>query len=72
MTETLYDYPCSETFREHERWWQGEGLYSEPRVIPIESDDYLRERITLLENRLGEIEKTSHNYSYKKRTKYNY
>ncbi|KKM89168.1 hypothetical protein LCGC14_1251490 [marine sediment metagenome] len=74
MKEPLYDFACSDTFRDHELWWQGEGLYSEPRErFPIEppvQEDDLRERITLLENWLGELEETSHTHSHKKKDDY--
>lgn len=72
MTETLYDYPCSETFREHERWWQGEGLYSEPRErLPIEQppaqDFYLLGRLAYLQHQVESLKKTSHSHSYQNR-----
>ena len=85
MSETLYDYPCSSTFREHERWWQGEGLYSEPREhfptehtpFPTEhtpsapvQDFYLLGRMAYLQHQVESLKKTSHSHSYKKKTKY--
>ena len=74
MSEPLYDFPCSDTFREHERWWQGEDLYSEPRehfpIEPPEQVDYLRGCIAYLQNRLTDLEKSTHTHSYKKRTNY--
>ena len=76
MKEPLYDYPCSSTFREHELWWQGEGLYSEPRErFPIEhtppvQDFYLLGRMAYLQHQVESLKKTSHSHSYKKRTKY--
>ncbi len=78
MAETLYDYPCSETFRQHELWWQGEGLYSEPRErSPIEhtppapvQDFYLLGRMAYLQHQVELLKKSSHTHSYKKRTNY--
>ena len=63
MTEPLYDYPCSETFRQHELWWQGEGLYPEPRErppieytpVPPEQVDYLRGCITYLQHQVESL-----------------
>ena len=71
MTEPLYDFPCSDTFREHERWWQGEGLYSEPRErFPIEQppvqDFYLLGHMAYLQHQVESLKKTSHTHSYKK------
>ena len=76
MTEPLYDFPCSSTFREHERYWQGEGLYSEPRerspiehtpVLPFQ-DFYLLGRMAYIQHEVESLKKTSHTHSYKKHT----
>ena len=80
MAETLYDYPCSTTFREHELWWQGEGLYSEPRErfsiehtpqSPVQ-DFYLLGRMAYLQHQVESLKKTSHSHlsSYKKKDDY--
>ena len=73
MTEPLYDYPCSETFRQHELWWQGEGLYSEPREhFPIEhtppapaQDFYLLGRMAYLQHQVESLEKGYHTHKKK-------
>ena len=79
MNEPLYDFACSDTFRDHELWWQGEGLYSEPRErFPIEhtplppvQDFYLLGRMAYLQHQVESLKKTSHSHSYKKRTQVN-
>ena len=74
--EPIFDYQCSPTFRGLEREMMGEDSYPEPRerfpIEPPDQVDYLRGCIAYLQNRLGELEKTSHTHSYKKSTKYNY
>lgn len=73
MSEVLYDFPCSETFRQHERYWQGEGLYSEPvkrdlSPIPPQRQDYFTlGRMAYIQHQVDSLKKGFH--THKKRTK---
>ncbi len=71
MTEPLYDFPCSQTFREHERYWLGEGLYYEERNIPsIETpkptpDYFLLGRMVYLQHQVESLKKGYHTHKKK-------
>ncbi|KKN15176.1 hypothetical protein LCGC14_0988650 [marine sediment metagenome] len=72
--EPIFDFQCSPTFRGLEREMMGEDSYPEPRerfpIEPPEQVDYLRGCITYLQNRLTDLEKSTHTHSYQKEGNY--